>query len=358
MIRVPPLTLAERLEGTIARAIMRLPAPLILRLSGEPAVTRDGQTLDPHVQLLRATVRRRGARGLLEPTVERGRVRYQREAMMLVGTPTGVGRVRDLDLPGGAGTLRARHYTPHAAGGSRAPLLLYLHGGGFVIGDLDSHDEPCRLLCRHGAMHVLSIAYRLAPEHPFPAALDDARAALTWALDNADSLGADATRVGIGGDSAGGNLATVSARLATRAGRPCAAQLLIYPATDLITERPSQSLFGDGYFLTTADAAAFLRYYTGNRSDMLQDPRAAPMRADDLGGLPPALVVTAGFDILRDEGEAYAAALRASGTPAESLRFPSLVHGFLHMTALSLGARGAVETIARTWRALLDTVAR
>jgi len=207
-------------------------------------------------------------------------------------------------------------------------------------------------------MHVLSIAYRLAPEHPFPAALDDARAALTWTLDNADALGADATRVGIGGDSAGGNLATVSARLATRAGRPCAAQLLIYPATDMITERPSQLLFGDDFFMTTADAAAFLRHYTGNRADMLQDPRADPMRADDLGGLPPALVVTAGFDILRDGGEAYAAALRASGTPAELLRFPSLVHGFLHMTALSPGARGAVETVARTWRALLDTVAR
>jgi acetyl esterase len=235
---------------------------------------------------------------------------------------------------------------------------VYLHGGGFVIGDVDTHDEPCRLLCRHAGTHVLSVDYRLAPEHPFPAALDDARAALRWARAHAAALGADASRVAVGGDSAGANLATVAARLAAREGAPPDAQLLVYPPTDGPTARPSRALFGDGWFLDRADRDAFMAHYTAGAGVGEEDPRISPLRAADLGGLPPALVVTAGFDILRDEGEAYAAALAAAGTPVRAYGEDALPHGFIHMTGVAPAAHRAVVRLAFEWRALLDPAVR
>ena len=349
-----PIRLREHLQRVVARALGRLPAGVQVRLSGEPPVRVDELTLDPHVQIVRALRRRRGVPGLCEPSPEAGRARYRRESLVFRGPPTPVGTVRDFEIPGGAGPVRVRHYAPPSTESPR-PLTVYLHGGGFVIGDLDTHDEPCRILCRHGAAHVLSVEYRLAPEHPFPAGLDDARAALRWARAHAAALGADSARVAIGGDSAGGNLAAVAARLATDEGRPPFAQLLIYPATDSETPRPSQALFGDGYFLSQADRDAFSRYYLEGTGIDGADPRVSPLHAD-LSGLPPALVVTAGFDMLRDEGEAYAEALRAAGSPARLLRVPGMGHGFIHMTGVTPAARAAMIQVARDWRALLDDV--
>ncbi|HSU15487.1 alpha/beta hydrolase [Longimicrobium sp.] len=349
------LRLADRVERWISRALVRLPAPLHVRLSGEPAHTADGQTLDPHVQLVRALRRRRNPQryGLTEPAVEIARRRFRRESVLFRGPVTPVGSARDFDIPGGAGPIRVRHYAP-AETTSPPPLTVYLHGGGFTIGDLDTHDEACRILCRHGGMQILSVEYRLAPEHPFPAALDDTLAALRWARAHAAELGADPARVAVGGDSAGGNLSAVASQLTRgEAGRPVA-QLLIYPAVDSETKRPSQAMFSEGYFLSQADRDAFARFYldgTGARGD---DPRVSPLLAPDLAGLPPALVVTAGFDLLRDEGEAYAAALQAAGTPARVIRFPAHVHGFLHMTGISPAARAAMVRIAEAWRELLD----
>ena len=343
----------DRLQGLAARALGRLPARLQLALSGRPALVVDGQTLDPQLQLLLALQRRRSPHGLCEPSPAEGRARFRRDVLAATRRQTAVGAVREFDIQADRSVLRARHYAPDAPA---RDLLVYLHGGGFVIGDLDTHDEPCRLLCRHAETHVLSVDYRLAPEHPFPAGLDDALAALGWAQANAPALGADAGRVALGGDSAGANLSAVAARLTAAGGRPPCAQLLIYPATDAVTERPSQELFGEGLFLTRADRDAFSRHYLGAAGVRADDPRVSPLLAGDLAGLPPALVVTAGFDLLRDEGEAYADALSRAGVTVRARRFQALAHGFVNMTSVAPSARAATVEIARDWHALLDEI--
>ena len=348
-----PLRLVERIEQLAARVLVRLPGHWHVRLSGEPPVSVDGLTLDPHVQLVRTLRRRRNPHALCEPDLRQARARYRRESLLFRGPETPVGGVRDFSIPGGGGRLRVRHYAP--AESHPQPLTVYLHGGGFTIGDLDTHDEACRILCAEGRIHVLSVDYRLAPEHPFPAALDDTRAALRWAQANAAELGADPARVAIGGDSAGGNLSAVVA-LETRGDRPPAAQLLIYPVTDRKNTRLSQQLFGEGYFLSNADRAAFTGFYLDGTGTPERDWRVSPLYAESHAGLPPALVVTAGFDMLRDEGEAYATALRDAGTPVVLTRVDAHGHGFLHMTGVSPGARRAMVQVAHDWRAVLDRV--
>ncbi len=230
----------------------------------------------------------------------------------------------------------ARHYAP---AGAPQPLLVYYHGGGFVAGDLDTHDGLCRRICRDADMHVLSVDYRLAPEHPFPAAVDDAMAAFRWAYAHAAALGAMPGKVAVGGDSAGGNLAAVVGQMTAAAGGPApCAQILLYPPTDRTTTRPSLELFGDGFFLTRADIDWYHLQYTG--STIAQpDPAQNPLCAKDFSGLPPALVVTAGFDPLRDEGEAYADALRQAGVPVILKRFDGLLHGFCSMADHQPGVR-------------------
>ncbi len=346
------ITAAEHLQRIAAQALGTLPGPVLVRLSGRPPVVMDGQTLDPHVQLVLALGKRRGVRGLVEPSPAEGRARFRRECLVFAAPKTKVGAVREFDIPSPAGPLRARHYAPAEDG--QQPLTVYLHGGGFTIGDLDTHDEPCRLLCRHARVHVLSVDYRLAPEHPFPAAPDDAIAALRWAQAHAAELGADAAKVAIGGDSAGGNLAAVASIEAARGGHPPVAQLLIYPVTDKRRSRPSEAMFSEGFFLSTADRQGFSRCYTGGSAAVDEDPRVSPLLTPDLGGLPPALVVIAGFDILRDEGVAYAEALEAAGTETRRVHVASLGHGFLHMTTVTPTAHKAMVRIARDWRALLD----
>ncbi|HEV7591163.1 MAG TPA: alpha/beta hydrolase [Longimicrobium sp.] len=350
-----PLRLGDRVEQIVARVLVRLPPRLQLLLSGEPAVTVDGQTLDPHVQLVRALRRRRNRGGLCEPTPEKARARFRREGVLFRGPVTSVGSVRDFDIPGPGGPLRVRHYLPDAR--KPRPLTVYLHGGGYVIGDLDTHDEACRILCRHAGVHVLSVDYRLAPEHPFPAALDDTLAALRWAQAHAAELGADPARIAVGGDSAGGNLAAVAAQLTVR-DRPPFAQLLIYPPTDSETRRPSQTLFSEGWFLSQGDRDTFARHYLEGTGVTGRDPRVSPLLATELSGLAPALVVTAGFDILRDEAEAYRDALEEAGTTARLTRISGHGHGFLHMTGVSPGARAAMVRMAEDWRALLEEVGR
>lgn len=343
-------------RAVIVRSLSHLPPRAQYFLSGEAPIVVDGQTLDPMVQLLRRLRRVERSPGFVEPDHLAGRRRFRREMLALVGRRTPVGRARDLTIDGGDGPLRARHYVPIDADGAR-PLLVYLHGGGFVIGDLDVFDEACRLLCRHAGQPVLSVAYRLAPEHPFPAALDDTRAALRWARANAPALGAAPARVCIGGDSAGANLATVASRLDARDGTPPLAQLLIYPPTDSVITRRSEEMFGEGYFLGHADRDAFSHLYVDGTRVAEDDPRVSPLFASDLGGLPPALVVLAGFDMLRDEGDAYARALNDAGTVARVHREPSLPHGFVNMTGFVPAAKSALIRVAHEWRSLVDDLA-
>lgn len=345
------ITRSERMQGAAARSLGRLPARVQLRLSGRPQVEVDGQRLDPCLQLVLALSRRRVRYGLCEPDPVSARERFRREVLIFGGPKTAVGEVRDLEIDGAAGSLRARHYAPAEASGD---LLVYLHGGGFVIGDLETHDEACRVLCLRARTHVLSVEYRLAPEHPFPAGAHDAVAALRWAQANAGRFGSHPARVSIGGDSAGGSLAAVAAQL-SRDARPPAAQLLIYPATDAAgEERASKKLFGRGYFLARSDCDAFLRHYTDGTGARGDDPRLSPLRAQDLSGLAPALVATAGFDYLRDEGDAYARRLQEAGSPVLWRRFPSLAHGFVNITGVCPAAAAALVEVARQWRALLE----
>ncbi len=349
-------SLSDRLQLAAVRLIARLPDRVKIALSGEPPIVIDGQHLDAQAQFLRSVRRRRMKDGLLEPSVEAGRRRYRRQVVAFRGPTTPVGAVLDFDIPAGDHRLDVRHYAPPGRPARKAPLLVYFHGGGFVIGDLDTHDAPCRILCREAGTHVLSVGYRLAPEHPFPAALDDALTGYRWALANATNLGADPDRVAVGGDSAGGNLSAVVSLL-ERDERPPAAQLLIYPSTDAAGVRSSHTQFDGGFAITRQDCKAFFRCYTGHRRVDLADPRISPLRAVNHTGAPPALVVVAGFDVLRDEGEAYAEALTGAGTLVHVCRFPSLEHGFAHAVGICPAAHRAVVEIGRHWRALVESAA-
>jgi acetyl esterase len=348
-----PLALRDRLERAVVRWLARLPPQVHLRLSGNAPIELDGLTLAPELQFFLALRERTGAAlaATLSPGEARRRIR--RDARVYAGEQVRVGAVRDLAVDGAAGPLRARHYAPERAA-PRSPLLVFFHGGGFVHCDLETHDQLCRFLCRHADMHVLAVDYRLAPEEPFPAAIEDARAAFTWACARAAELGADPARVAIGGDSAGGNISAVVAQLAAREGGPAPAmQLLLYPALDRTVVRPSLERFASGFFLTRDDIAWYQEQYTGIVNADVSDPRVSPLLAPDLSGLAPALVVTAGFDPLRDEGEAYAAALRDAGTPVVLRRFEGLVHGFASMTDISRTSRDALIEIAGAMRAML-----
>jgi acetyl esterase len=313
-------------------------------LAGGRSVTIDGNTLDPTLQLMLSAQRAVGINGLAvegDPAASRAQAREMTRAF---GGPQIHVSVTDVSIPGPVGDIPARHYRPATA--EPAPMLVFYHGGGWVIGDLDTHDALCRLTCRDADVHVLSIDYRLAPEHPAPAAVDDAYAAFRWAHEHAGDLGAIPGRVAVGGDSAGGNLAAVVSQLARDDGDPQGPkpvlQWLIYPRTDFTAKTRSLSLFADGFVLTKHDIDWFETQYLGGSSLEPTDPRVSPLLADDLSGLPPALIATAGFDPLRDEGDRYAAALRAAGTPVDLRSIGSVTHAFANL--FQLGGDSAVAT--------------
>jgi len=256
-----------------------------------------------------------------------------------------VGSVEDREVAG----VPCRAYLPEGDG--PWPTLVFSHGGGFVIGDLDTHDQTCRRLCAGADVAVLSVGYRLAPEAPFPAAVDDVVAVTRWVLDHAadPASGLGGTDVvAVGGDSAGGNLSAVAAQeLRDR----LAGQVLVYPATHLAGDYPSRTDNGEGYFLDLDTMLWFAGQFVPEGADV-DDPRLSPLLGD-LTGLPPAVVLTAEYDPLRDEGEAYAAALRAAGVPVETHRYDGLIHGFLDMGPMSPAAAAAVDDVVARTRALL-----
>jgi acetyl esterase len=349
--KAPPRTLVDRVERYVARFLLGLPHPVQLRLSGKPQIVIDGQPLHPEMQLALSARTRRGVPPLRAESAELGRARMLAETRRYVSDPIPL-RVRDLIIPLPGRSLDARHYAPDDGGGPH-PLLVFFHGGGFALGDIETHDEPCRLLCRDAGVHVLSVAYRLAPEHPFPAGIDDGEAAFRWAVENAASLGADPSRVGVGGDSAGGNIAAVvTASTANKPPSP-SFQLLIYPVTDRSAPRPSFESFAEGFLLERADVEWFDRAYIGERVELLRDVRISPLLAAEPPAVP-TVVVTGGFDPLRDEGEAYAAWLERHGTPVQFFRFSGLIHGFINMTSVSPAAAEAVRETAALLRRVLN----
>jgi acetyl esterase len=244
-----------------------------------------------------------------------------------------VGSVEETTVPGAVGDLPARVYRPDGAG--PFPTVALFHGGGFVIGDLDTHDNLARAICRDASSVVVSVDYRLAPEDPFPAGVEDAVAATRALLGRLDELGGDG-RLAVAGDSAGGNLSAVVAQEVPG----LAAQFLIYPATDGSGDYPSRKENAEGYFLDVPTMIWFMDHYAPSGDD---DVRFAPIRAESLEGLPPAVVVTAEFDPLRDEGEAYAAALERAGATVVSRRYDGMIHGFMDMGAFSPAAQAAVD---------------
>ncbi|RZU47514.1 acetyl esterase [Fluviicoccus keumensis] len=256
--------------------------------------------------------------------------------------PVDLLEVRDLTIPGEHGAIPARLYRPDTT--RELPVLICLHGGGWVTLDVDSFDGFCRLLAREGQCNVLSVEYRLAPEHKFPAAIEDALTVLDWAKANRSETGGDG-RVGIGGDSAGGNLASVVSMLTrTEPARVPDLQLLIYPAVDLSEQRESYHAFASGHVLERQAMEFFIGHYL-NHPDEKYDLRVSPLLQPDLSGLPPALIFTAGFDPLRDEGAHFAERLQAAGIPVHYRCFDTLVHGFLQMGKLG-GPRLALQVIA------------
>ena len=269
-------------------------------------------------------------------------------ASVFRGGDTPIGRIENRSVPGPAGDVPVRVYTPLGENAAVLPGLIFYHGGGFVIGDLDSHDDLSRCLANGSGCRVVSIDYRLAPEHPFPAAVEDCFAATKYIAAHASEFGIDPKRLAVSGDSAGGNLAAVVCQLAKTEGGPhIVFQLLIYPVTQLgaAAETASMRENAKGYFLEKDSMDWFTRLYAPDMS-FRSDPRLSPLLCTDLAGLPPAYVVTAGFDPLRDEGKAYADKLDAAGVAVTYVNYPGMVHGFFSMRGLIPKAREAVSAAA------------
>ena len=307
---------------------------------GGRAVMLDGQRLAPETQLMLRLQRLARIPGPDALTMRDGRALVDRQCALAGGTQP-IGAVRDVPVAGMPGRL----YTPTDLGSGPAPLLVFFHGGGFMYGGLDSHDASCRVLAERAGVRVLAVDYRLAPEHPFPAAHEDALAAYRWVVDNAASLGADPARLAVGGDSAGGTLAAAVAIAAAVEGLPLAFQLLVYPSTDATRATRSLKLFGDGFYLTREFMDLANTSYLPDPASFV-DQRVSPLLHDVPAGLAPAYIATAGFDPLRDEGEAYARKLADAGVVVELHRFPDQIHSFFNIVGVGRRSPAAVVEIA------------
>ena len=313
--------------------------------------------LHPHARALLDLISERGLPSMQSLTPVAARAFYRdRRDFTQPEAPT-VALVRELSADGPRGAIPLRLYRPAAPAGRAPepplPVLVYFHGGGWTIGDLDTHDVLCRQLANGSGCAVVAVDYRMGPEHRFPAAVDDALAATAWVAREARTLGLDAARLAVGGDSAGGNLAAVVALLARDLDGPAIAyQLLIYPATDMRCRHPSHASNGRGYLLENETIAYYHDNYIDDAAHDL-DWRASPLLHRDLSKLPPALVLTAGFDPLRDEGLAYADALDAAGTRSTYVCFERQIHGFITMGKVIEEANGAVALCAAELRRAL-----
>jgi acetyl esterase len=319
-----------RAQAATIRFLYALPRPVRRSIAGPP-VRIDGQELAFDAQL---TIRLKNLSGseIFADPVDKSRARYDDLAQVIGGKPIEPIAVREVNIPAEHGSIPSTLYNP--AGLSQpSGLLVYYHGGGFSVGSRISHDPVARYLAKHAGVRVLSVDYRRAPENPFPAAAEDAIAAFEYAHRTATDLGADPDRIAVGGDSAGGNLAAVTAQQAVRRGGAVPAfQLLVYPPTDISARRPSRDLFAKGFTFSDQNFRWALGNYVPPGTD-LTDPRLSPLHGD-VTGVPPTYIATAGFDPLRDEGEAYADKLRAGGIAVALSRQADLPHGYLNMVGV------------------------
>ncbi|WP_246485950.1 alpha/beta hydrolase [Kribbella qitaiheensis] len=339
-------TALDTVQGNALKPVTVLPRALRHRLAGAP-IQIDGNVLDPDLQLL---LRLENLLPSSMKSVAGARTNLIRMSKLVAGNPRELQRVTELTVRGADGQLGARLYVPRTAGRG---LLVFFHGGGWVVGDLDSHDAYCRDLASEAGVRVLSVDYRLAPEAEAPVAAEDAIAAFSWAVEHAEDLGADPALVAVGGDSAGGNLSAVVAQQCVLRGLPSPAlQLLLYPAVDLVGRRPSRDLFGEGFFLTEEDIIWYREHYTPDPA-IRPNPLVSPIFTKDLSGLAPAHIVTAGFDPLRDEGNEYAELLAAAGVQVTHVCEPGMVHGFASILALGGETRAAQLRIATRLREAL-----
>jgi len=308
-------------------------------------------TLDPHFRAMLDAAAAIEMPPLAQLPVEMVRMGYVAQRSGLdAGAPKDL-TVRDLEVAGGDGPIKARLYVPKDAAATTG-CLVYFHGGGFVIGDLETHDDFMRRLCAASGVRVLAVDYRLAPEHPFPAAHDDALAAVKWTFDHAAEIGVDPARIAVGGCSAGGNLAACMAlELRGDAKYRLAFQFLAYPATAMQQDTDSRRDLATGYVLTAEVMDWFASHFAAITHKDAR--RAEPAHVEDLSGLPPAFVATAGFDPLKDEGRVYAERMRAAGVAAEHIEYPSFVHDFYIMASVSPAVIDAIDTAAAKLKSAL-----
>ena len=342
------VSLADRVARRLFRLLGSLPPAVQRRLGGTP-VRIDGQQLHPTAQLGLRILNLLAADTFENKPLAEGRSELAREAWIF-GDQTPIEQVREFAVTGPRGSIPLRFYRP-AQARQGSPLVVYFHGGGWVLGDFGSADAMIRYLSDRTGFCFLSVDYRLAPEHRFPAGVEDALCAFDHAVAQAAELECDPALVGVAGESAGGNLSAVISQLAAqraRNGQPGAVpafQMLLQPVTDLSSKHPSYPLFRSGFFLTEAQMDWYKQQYL-NHPDEALDPRVSPLLASDLSGLCPAYVAVSGFDPLRDEGEAYAARLQAAGVPTVLRRFPGHTHGIINATGIGYVAREMLLEIA------------
>jgi acetyl esterase len=306
--------------------------------------------VNPQLQQILDTIASRNAPPIYTLTPAEAREASMKVRKIFVGESPALARIENRAIPGPAGEIPVRLFAD--AVGKALPLLVYYHGGGWVVGNLDTHDDVCRRLALHSGCLVMSVDYRLAPEHKFPAAVDDAMAAVRWAARHGAEIGGDPRRIAVGGDSAGGNLAAVVSLIARDEGNsPIRFQLLVYPATAHDFSAPSMKANAKGYFLEVEGMRWFLNHYFRSWADA-SDPLAAPIRAASLAGLPPAYVITAAYDPLCDEGELYARKLKEAGVPTEHRRYEDAIHAFFTMSVTELTSQTVKDAAAALKRAL------
>ncbi|MEZ5157351.1 MAG: alpha/beta hydrolase [Candidatus Nanopelagicales bacterium] len=332
------------------RRLLAMPERAIERVAGPPPQI-DGRTVDPAVNLILRSLERVDLTGSEAHDIAKRRAGMARSTRMVMPEAQGIS-VSERLIPGPESALPVRVYRDHRTIGP-APVIIYYHGGGWVVGDLRTHDGTCRMLARHSGCVVVSVHYRRAPEHPFPAPLDDAVAAFRYVHDHPGEFSGIPGAVAVMGDSAGGNLAAAVCLQTRNDGPSPVAQSLVYPATDLRMTSPSVDTFGEGFMLTKADMRWYRSHYLPDPA-IVDDPRASPLLAKDLSGLPPALIWTAGFDPLRDEGMAYARRLREAGGRAGHVCLDDQIHGFLGMGVLP-GGMERIERVCAQTGALVRT---